>query len=63
MKSFEVKALGLEEVSANEAILINGGGWWKIAEKIAEYLGLADLIKEFCDGWNEAGDSLEFNWE
>ena len=63
MKSFEVKAIGIEEISAIDEISISGGSLWKAAKKLLDLLGAADLIKEFRDGWNEAGGSLEYDWK
>lgn len=64
MKTLEVMAIGLEEISVNDMRSINGGiNWVRAAKKIINFLGCADLVKEFRDGWNEASDSLEFNWE
>ncbi len=39
MKSFEIKGLGLEEMSVNEMMTANGGGWGKIAIRIGKWIG------------------------
>ncbi|MCR5070542.1 MAG: hypothetical protein K6A62_01255 [Bacteroidales bacterium] len=53
MSSFEVKSMGLEEVSISETIATNGGAafvpWWPIVKAVLEALG--DLAMGFAAGW------------
>ena len=67
MRSFEVKAIGLEEMELNEAVTINGGG---LIEKVVEYLAekiveaVAEVsVESFEDGTQGKyySDMLEYN--
>lgn len=52
------------ELSLAEMQGIDGGTLipTKVIWKIINYIGVADMIEEARDGWNEAGSSREYSW-
>ncbi|GHU71117.1 hypothetical protein FACS189413_12430 [Bacteroidia bacterium] len=50
MKNLDLNACGVQEMSSAQMRAIEGGGWLKTLKKVAEVIGLADMVAEFCDG-------------
>lgn len=64
MKSFEVKALGLEELQTPEIRTVEGGGFlatlWAVVTVVTTIYGAADIVSDFIAGWNSV-DNAENN--
>lgn len=69
MKKLEISAYGVEGVKGSDVQDINGGililgsigSWIKWGRRVLEFTGAIDAATELKDGWNEAGDSRDFN--
>lgn len=55
----EMELQEMKEVNGG-VVLLPWGTIMKVAEKLTVAIGLADAGERFINGWNAAGDSLEY---